>query len=89
MSKIKKVLYDGCILKLENEHKDNLNFEVEKLKWEDGSNALFHYRTWTLSFSKNTLTNPELINEKKDDCNYLYLLIYIIYIFCYIYIIFI
>ncbi|OUM59352.1 hypothetical protein PIROE2DRAFT_15126 [Piromyces sp. E2] len=66
MNRTKEVLYDGCILKLGNKNNDNLNFEVEKEKWEDGSNASFHYRTWILSFSENSFTNPELINEKQD-----------------------
>jgi len=68
MDNIKKVLYDGCILKLKNKNKDNFNYEVEKDKWKNSSNAIFHYKTWIISFSPNEITNPDTI-KNHEECN--------------------
>jgi len=66
MENIKKVLNDGCILKLKDENINNLNYEVEKEKWEKGSNAHFHYRTWVISFSPNEITDPDIIKSHEE-----------------------
>jgi len=59
---IKKVLYNGSILKLgntenNNENQSNFDYSIGKKKWKNGSNAVFHYRTWMISFSPNSLTS--------------------------------
>jgi len=72
MENIKKVLYNGCILKLKdynNNNNEGFDYNIEGKKWEDGSNAIFHYKTWIISFTPNSLTDPNHVEDCKT-CNY-------------------
>jgi len=63
MANFKKVLKNGCILKLgylnenKNDDRERLKFKTEKKKWKNSSNASFHYKTWIIKFDSNTLTD--------------------------------